>query len=254
MTAGNNSGWAGISADHGAGAVVIGESVNDCDVNMKGALRWNSASGLHQVCDGVSWKQPLVKSMVGNLSPPTPGTGYFVLSAGEWDGNLGGVSGAHAKCFDDLTNNDWLNKGDAVSRGILIASNVRAFVCFNSGAASCASPVANTVYTFASSGSPLIGGATFVSDADQLGPGNTQEWVATNYFGVDADYWTNRGVGSGSLWAVDGRVSSSGACSGFTSSSGDGYIGSSNSSGTVRWSSLHAKCSVPYRLICMVHP
>jgi hypothetical protein len=49
-----------------------------------------------------------------------PGTGYFVLTNSTWNGNLGGFSGANAKCLSELTGNtNWKYYTAANGAGLL---------------------------------------------------------------------------------------------------------------------------------------
>lgn len=45
----------GLAADFGAGSVIIGEDTGVCNSSKEGAMRYNSASGLHQFCNGLGW-------------------------------------------------------------------------------------------------------------------------------------------------------------------------------------------------------
>lgn len=244
-----------ISANHKAGAVVIGPADDaECTSATEGALRWDSSEKTHHMCDGLEWKRILASGGAGDTSTPPTNTGYFVLSAGTWNATtMGQMEGANDKCLTDLTNNNWLNKADAVSRGLLNASNVRAFLCRNS---LCQNPVAGATYTFAVSGQATTGGADFTADLSSRGPGNTQNWSGTNYFGTAVDYWTGRAVGSSTstLWST----SSSSACAGGNYwAPGGGAIavfGSSNNSDVKRWASASLDCATSLHLVCMVHP
>lgn len=45
----------GISADFRAGSVIIGQDLDTCTADKAGAMRFNSASGIHQFCNGLGW-------------------------------------------------------------------------------------------------------------------------------------------------------------------------------------------------------
>lgn len=243
--------YAQVSANFKAGAVVIGEADEGaCIPAVEGALRWSSVDKTHHMCDGSSWKKIVASSAVGDPSLPPSSTGYFVLTAGQWNGNLGGVSGADAKCLTDLTDNNWLNKADAVSRGLLNSTKVRAFLC---NSANCQNVLAGASYTFAVSDAPAIGGASFTADVTSRAPGNTQNWSGVNYFGTAAEYWTARDTGASDLWPTvrDG----SNRCSNWTESAGyTAGFGSANATNAARWASSSVSCAEVKKLICLVHP
>ncbi len=247
-----------ISANHWAGSVIIGPDNALCNNVRRGAIRYESIKNFHEYCDGTEWKRFVSASDSGDPSTPAASTGYFVLSAGTWTGNLGGRAGADNLCLTDLTNNDWKNKTDAVSRGLLIPSRVKAFICTDTTTITCNNALPLTTYTFAVSGNSITGGASFVTDSNGRGPGNTQNWAGTNYFGTDARYWANRGAVSASLWADVGQTApgSAAVCSGFSvsSPSWNGNTGNANNTGSTRWDSILPHCGLAQHLICMVHP
>lgn len=45
----------GVSANFSGGSVMFGTDATVCDSSLEGAIRYNSASKLHQFCDGVAW-------------------------------------------------------------------------------------------------------------------------------------------------------------------------------------------------------
>ena len=248
-----------ISADFtSGGAVKIGPSTTTCNGSAEGALRWDTVNKNVEMCDGTGWKKVIATPSDGAPSLPDPNTGYFVVTNTRYNTNLGGLAGANASCLTDLTNNDWMNKADATSRGLLIGTKVRAFLC--DGTSTCQNPLANSTYTFAVSGNTAKGGAWFTADASGLGPGNTQNWSGANYFG-SATYWTGRptGQGTASTWANTG-ISNWTSCLSWTrSDSGSGFqamSGMSNSSIATRWANNSQMCTtaLDHQLICMVHP
>lgn len=247
-----------ISANHWAGSVIIGLDDSPCDNSRRGAIRYESVSNYHEYCDGTQWKKFVASSSTGDPSIPPAGTGYFVLSNSTWDGNLGGLAGADAKCLSDLTGNDWLNKADAVARGLLTASNVRAFLCLHAGTCRNTTPLAT--YTFAVSGNNALGGASFMTYSDSTGPGNNQNWTGTNYFGGNVEYWSARdpsnGTNTDKQWGSATCCGGALDCGDWTSSSSgvSGIVGISLHTDGGRWRSSQANCNVPKRLVCMVHP
>lgn len=247
-----------ISANHKAGAVIVGPTTTDCDGSVEGGLRWSSADLTFEMCDGISWRKIIASSGVGIPSTPASDTGYFVLSAGTWlGGNVGSVTGsANTKCLNDLTDNDWMGKDDATDRGLLVAGKVKAFLC---NASICNDLLPHTTYTFAVSGQADRGGAFFVSDADGLGPDNTQSWAGTNYFGGDYFYWTNRGTASSALWSASPhQTAATAVCDNWNTGLGTrtGRTGNSNNTNSGRWISNTENCigGSTHHLICIVHP
>lgn len=232
---------------HVGGEAIIGATTGlACDADRTGGIRWSSANSTFEMCDGSAWKLLLATGGTGTPSMPPPGTGYFVLSNGTSSGDMGGsLAAADALCLSDLQTNNWLNKSDAVSRGLLNSSHVQALFCMNGS--TCSSPLANTTYTFAASGSPSTGGATFTTNGSGQGPGNTQNWSGINYFGGNHNYWTHRAVTSGSLWATTTQNPS---CNGW----GAGGAGNSNNTDGSRFNGASVGCSTSYKYICMVHP
>lgn len=171
---------------------------------------------------------------------------YFVLSSATFMGNHGGLSGANARCLNDLTSNDWKGKDTA----LLNAETVSAFLCTGS---TCQDLQRSSQYIYAQSGSTSAGGATFTSNASGLGPNSSTAWSGTTYFGVTATYWTNRDNGSNTLWSSGSKhQSSDNNCNNWTSTSNRAEIGASNLTGTGRWSNGYSNCNVARRLICIV--
>lgn len=238
------------------GAIRVGVSTTECDANAEGAIRWNATDKAHEVCDGSEWKYLYSIGGTGTPSIPPAGTGYFVLSHGSWSGDLGAFDGAHAKCLADLTAQDWLNKADAVSRGLLDASHVKAFLCEAGSGGVCVNPMPGVTYTFAVSGNPTYGGAVFVTDDTGRGPGNAQNWTGSNYFGTTAEYWAARSSSSAILWGTSGGgTSASNDCANWNTVSGSGYIATANATNGNRWFiSSATSCSGAKKLVCMVHP
>ncbi len=234
------------------GEARIGNTSLACSGTTEGALRYNSSSSKIEYCDGASWIAFLIAG--GSGSPPAvPGDGYFVLTSATFDGNRGGKSGADADCLSDLTANDWMGKTDANSRGLLISSKVKAFLCIGSG---CEMPHPSTRYFFAVSGDNTNGGAYFDADASGYAPNNAYSWSAPNYFGTGALYWTGLYGGSDDAFFINNPDGSNWRCGDWTSSSsGDGGTGGDGSTtNRNRWTGNANTCDQTLRLICFVHP
>ncbi len=115
-----------ISANHKAGAVVVGPTTTICDPTIEGALRWSSVDKTHEMCDGADWKKIIATGGAGDPSLPPPDAGYFVITSGTWNGDLrtagagtDGFDGANKLCLSDLQSNDWMGKADADSRHLI---------------------------------------------------------------------------------------------------------------------------------------
>ena len=237
------------------GGIVVGASTTNCDSTTEGGLRWSSSNTTFEMCDGSSWKKIIATGGTGDPSNPPSGTGYFVVSSGAWTGaGINRISGANSLCLSDLQSNDWLNKADAVSRGLVNSTHIQAFICgVRSGI--CQLPIANTTYTFAASGSIATGGATFTTDSSSQGPGNTQNWSGSNYFGSNYTYWTGINTTSSTLWGVTPHsLTCQDSGSDWVNGAPGGVVGNSNSTNGGRWGSSAPLCTNPSNLICMVHP
>jgi hypothetical protein len=181
-------------------------------------------------------------------STPLPGSvsGYMVLSSATYNGNRGGMAGAHATCLTEVTNNNWRGKADAQSRGFLVSDYVRAFLCDSN---TCVNAVPSQTYTFAVAGTPASGGATFTTNASGYGPADSANWSGATYFGGNFTYWTGHGEFFGTSWS--GTIGST--CSDWTNSGFSiGNYGTSNSTGVGRWNGSANLCSSSYRLLCIV--
>jgi hypothetical protein len=200
----------------------------------------------------------------GATGPQTPtyaaGAGFFVLSAGSYSGNLGGLSGADAKCLSDLTVNDWMGKTAAQGAGIVTSAHIHAWLC---DTASCTNAYAGKQYYFAVSGDTGVGGSYLVPDSagsigHAAGDPSTSDgysWSALNYFGGSYRYWT----GYASLYNGSNPNPASSApylCNGWAdaTASYNGIVGNSNASDGSRWSAGSSACNTTQRLICLVQP
>lgn len=238
-----------------------------CNAALEGAQRWNTTTKSVEYCSASDfdsngendWIQLHIYG-AGAGDPNTAGIGYIVLTNDRWDGNLGGMAGANAKCLSDLSTYDWKGKTTAVSNGKLVAGNVKA-ILWSAGWA-CddwnISVVPGASYAFAVSNRPLAGGAVSTADASGNYPVNKLDWTAANYLDGQTGYWAR------SL-----SCSSTTACSTWTSNSaaqvgGVGTPGTSVVYGALRiyysgsWDSrtggYEDSCDTAYHLLCMVGP
>jgi hypothetical protein len=173
----------GISLDVGSKTDSIRPAVGTtaqepvCDSTRIGAMRYDTSVNYMMVCTDTGWRPLSMSSGSGGGAPSTPpsGTGYFVVTYGTWNGNLGDLAGANSKCLSDLTTYNWLNKSDAVSRGILNATNVKAWIYAIKRYANL--PLPSTTYTRSPHpGYSSTGGATFITDSSYRLPSNAQDW------------------------------------------------------------------------------
>jgi hypothetical protein len=241
------------------GGIRVGPSPAACAASLEGAVRYSSSNATLELCDGTNWG-PL-SNMGASVATPPAGSGYFVLTESTWDGNLGGQAGASSKCLTELTTKtNWRGYADASSRSLLNATKVRAFICTSQAGGGCINPRPSTTYVFATVGDPLAGGAMFTTDASSNGPGDSSNWSAVNYYGVNAKYWLGRARNV----SIDPRDwdlvagNGGGGCAGFTNNiNTDGAAANSNFTGAGRFFSTSGNrtvCSTPLRLICLVDP
>ncbi len=187
--------------------------------------------------------------------------GYFVLTKSRYNGNLGGLAGANQKCLEDLKNNDWKGKSEAV----LNETHVWAFLCGGRDIGTpvygyCQNPKQGLMgtYIFASAVNSSAGGARFNADWLGYGPFNNENWSDSNHFGTTEGYWTGRGTDGTSLnWVNivherDCRV----IFDSWTSSGSNawGQFGSPNNTTDKRWSYANTACNSLAHLICIVEP
>lgn len=243
--------YAGISANYkSGGGVIVGESSVVCDSGTEGAIRYDSGEGAIFFCDGSVWSKSVLSNAL--FSPPEK-NGYFVMSNSRTTGAGNYLIGMDTKCLNDLIDNDWMGKADAVARGLLVSTSVQAFLC--GPAEICRELVPGAVYAFAASGYPQIGGARITADDEGFGPGNEADWSGVNYFGGVYEYWTGRLDGSVSKWGGGSSQHCPGTGVWHTNSAaGTGRRGRSNGVGTDRWSLQGDRCDYQLHLICMVHP
>jgi len=215
-----------------------------------------------QFCNGTSWLAYGGGSNCtasGSYSPTTPShSGYFVLSGSTYNGNLSGLIGADAVCLSDLTTNTgWAGYSTANSNGQLVASKVHAFLCLSGGTGTvCNNLMPLTTYYFANAGNSSAGGASFTTDLNGIGPNDSANWSALNYFDGSYNYWTDRESGTNTAW-INGSQGTIGCNSWATSSSGsDGVIGNSSQTTSLRWmtGSTSTGCNTTLNIICYVNP
>ena len=226
-----------------------------CTASLEGAQRWNSQTQNPEFCTGGQWIQPTPAWTSISGTPPTPssGSGYFVLTASSYTGNLGSLAAANANCLSDLTANDWMGKATAISLGLLTASKVKAWLCIGWP---CNNLTPLTTYYFAASGAPTVGGANFSTDSSGRGPGNNYSWAAANYFSGTYEYWTGaRGLYSQTYantygWSGDINYH----CNNLSSTAVTGYYGTSSSTSSTRYEAGVQSCANSLHLICYVNP
>jgi len=230
------------------------------------AIIYNSAYHTYQFCNGTNWIPyqwgEAVFSQSG-FNPPIPaGSGFFVLTKGTYNGNLGGRSGANATCLTDLTTNTgWFGYSTANSRGELISAKVFAFLCDNTA---CTNLNASTTYFFANAGNSSAGGASFTTDGSGLGPNDNANWAAADYFSGTYNYWTGRGNNSTTQWSSTTGVlgGNFGCLSAWNGTAGGdaGEFGNSAFETQQRWwantsgSAQGLACALTENLICFVNP
>lgn len=248
---------AGISLDVGSKTDAIRLPVGNtaqrpvCDVNLLGAIRFNTQTDIMEFCTVRGWQTPVKPSptAVTPVAPPT--TGYFVFGSTQHDANFGGMEAAHAYCLNDLLASDWLGKADANARGLLVPHKVRAFLTSSAGAGNLM-PV--TTYYFARAGSPTSGGASFTTDTSGQGFGWPNAINGATYFDTNATFWLGSRNYSTNYFGLGGCCTD--YCGNWTSNtSGDSIgLGTPNQSGHMRYSNNGALCSSLQYLVCIVNP
>ena len=235
-------------------AYQFGSTAAACNSTNAGIVKYTSTHTY--LCNGSSWTQFYEAQSSPPITAPAD-SGYFVITATTYDGNLGGRIGADAKCLTELgtTSTGWQGYADADSRGLLnpVAGKVHVFIA-GSGTASNLMPL--TTYSFANAGDASAGGASFTTNETGQGPGDSNNWAAANYFSGTYYYWQARAGGTATLWStgVDGTGL---YCSGWTSSSSgaSGNLANSAWTTTNRWNgAFTATCDTKFRLICFVNP
>lgn len=232
----------------------------DCanPAGVESQIVYNADYKTMQFCDGTDWVN-MGGGLDCNFPSPPSGSGYFVLTHTTWDGNLGGIAGADAKCLTELgtTYTSWRGYTTANSNGQITAGKVHAFLCDQNGTCNNLMPLTTYYFAYANSGAP--GGASFTTDASGIGPNNSNPWSAANYFGGTYTYWTNREDDPGGGVTPTKWVNAHGDgndCSAWTNpgSGGIGNYGNSSTNDALRWWGGGAGCNITRRLICFVNP
>lgn len=240
------------------GEARIGNTSLTCSGTTEGAQRYNSTDHVMEFCNGTTWTPfAQVQTTSGPTAPA--GSGYFVLTHTTWNGNLGGISGADAKCLTELgtTYTSWRGYSTANSNGQITAGKVHAFLCVREG---CNNLMPLTTYYFAYANDGTPGGASFTTDATGLGPNDSAIWSAANYFSGTYTYWMNRQDDPGggvtpTKWTNDSSGTSDECARWTDSSSGSlGDYGNSSMTDARRWWESRNFCDNTKRLICFVNP
>lgn len=233
----------------------IGTSSATCDASHEGLHRYNN--GTVEFCNGYAWTSLLLVQSASTPTAPS-GSGYLVLSHTTWNGNLGGVTGADAKCFTELTSTytSWRGYATANSNGQLTTGKIHALLC---GYGYCNNLMPLTTYAFAYANSGTPGGATFTTDSNGRGPGDSANWSGAAYFGGSYTYWTNMDTSTDSLWfgLPDGNIYGAYLnCSDWTdgTSGQTGEVGNSNNTDINRWDTSTPLCNTTQHLLCLVNP
>ncbi|MBP7252641.1 MAG: hypothetical protein KBA75_04055 [Alphaproteobacteria bacterium] len=237
----------------------IGTSSATCDASHEGLHRYNSTSKTTEVCNGSAWSALQQAGTTSGITAAS-GTGYFVLTHTAWNGNLGNISGADAKCLTELstTYTSWRGYSTANSNGQLTSGKVHAYIC-NEFTCNNLMPLTTYYFAYANSGTP--GGASFTTDNTGLGPGDSNAWSAANYFSGTYNYWAGRDSDPGtgvtpSLWTSRPLGSTYTNCTGWSDSTVGQTAVSGNSANTNqnRWDDNYQTCNTTQRLICFVNP
>jgi hypothetical protein len=244
-----------------AGPVYAGTCTSPA--GKEGDIKYNNDFHTYQFCNGTSWiafgPGGCFAPQSGAYQPTIPNdSGYFVLTSTTWNGVLGDLAGADAKCLTEIgtTYTGWMGYSAANSNGQLISSKVHAFLC---DASACNTLMPVTTYYFANAGNSSAGGASFTTDINGIGPNDSADWSAANYFSGTYTYWTDNLGSTSTAWgtaALGGG--SSGGCygNGWNNSAAYlGYTGMSGYTNASRWTEGSAPtCDNSYHLICFVNP
>ena len=243
----------GLAAGPAFGGTCSNPTGNEADI------RYNLAYHTYQFCNGTNWipdNAGYSQELQSAFNPTYPaGSGFFVMSGGTYNGNLGGFSGANAICLSDLTTNTgWKGYSTAYSNGQLVSAKVYAFLCDFFGCNT--NLMANTKYFFANAGNGSAGGASFTTDSNGLGPNDPANWSAANYFSGTYNYWSRRATTGPTQWANSQGGGANGGCNlNYSSTTGSESVGNSAFTGSNRWlNGNSASCSTAVHLICVVNP
>jgi hypothetical protein len=225
---------------------------------------YNNDYHTFQFCDGSNWMAFGGGKSCAPASPgyhPTvpSGNGYFVLSKGTYNGafqnysasgGVGDLAGADAICLSEVTTNTgWKGYSTANTSGQLIASKVHAFLCDEH---TCTNLMPLTTYYFANAGNSSAGGASFTTDSNGVGPNDSADWSAANYFSGSYTYWMDMTATSNTAWS---NITTGYGCGNWVNGSvQNGGYGQSAQTTSARWYANINACSNAYNLICVVNP
>jgi hypothetical protein len=211
-----------------------------------------------QYCDGTYWQA--VGSGGGACSaaacpaPAPAGSGYLVMTKTHFDGNLGGLAGANAKCLTELTttNTGWQGYATANARGQLTAAKVFAFLCDD---ATCNNLQANTTYYYANTNDDSAGGASFTTNGSGQGPGDSLNWLRADHFAtiLGVNWYAGRATTSPSLWSTGPVVGTT--CTNWTTNNAgvSGRAGANNTFIQTRWNNGALACNNAFSIMCFVN-
>jgi hypothetical protein len=202
----------------------------------EGSIFYNDDFDVLQYCNGTDWKA---------LHGTTGTGGYLVQSYNKWNGDLGGLSGADAKCLSDLQTYDWLGKSDA---GTLTAARVKALLCDST---SCNQAEPETDYRTAVANNTALGGIGFRTDDQGRGIGNSTYFDEDNYENVSG-FWSNRGTVNAETWSNSPQGTNH--CTNWSVTSGNGRVGNMANNNALRWNESSYSCNSTRYLMCLVNP
>lgn len=215
-------------------------------------LIYNGDYRTYQFCDGTNWV-----AAGGTTAPQHTHVGYFVLSKTTWNGNLGTMPVADAKCLTDLTTNTgWKGYATANANGQLVSGKVHAFLAYDASSWAPAL-LPNATYYFANANDATAGGAAFTTDANGDGPGNATAWNGLTYFNGDFTYWSGRDDWSATLWYDEEYGADCYTATGWDNATAGatGSAGRSTLTDFGRWENGQTPaCNTLQHLICYVSP
>ena len=220
-----------------AQSLIVGPSTATCASALAGMMRFTSTTNTWEFCNGSAW------------TPFSRTPGYFVQTATHWNGNLGGLSGADAKCLTELqTTYNWKGKSAA---GTLSASRVKAFLCDST---TCNNLLANTPYVIAVANSTTKGGVMFMTDASGQGPDSRSYWDE-DAMDSSVNTWSNHATISTSLWGTTPQAATNNCTNWSTGAAGvNGWEGNAGWNNGKRWNEALDSCNMTYPLYCFVNP
>lgn len=257
----NGTDWIAMGSSGGGGA--DGDTLGELSCGNGDSIQYN----------GTAWTCVPGKvsrsgdTMTGNLTVPAPTAaghattkqyvdaatsggghtgGYLVsVQTGHVSGNLGGLAGVNAICLSTLTGINWWNgRVSAQARGLLNATNVKAWLCDSSG---CQNMTPSTAYKLSVvSGQGQMSDYTFTTTAGGLPPDDNIHWASVGTV-ASGTYLTGRnasGTHTGAFncnnWADLGATA--------TVANGGGSPISN------KFNTFTDACNTPKRWFCMVNP